>query len=338
MFRGVAMSSDQQPRRGRSNGPVSSPFSFPLRRNPSRARGLSKRVSFTDDPVIQPTSKAPADEGKGKRPTSPLSQPLNKATQKRAAACAQQLTVTNQPTVISQPAITSQLSSANSFTVEPCPLIGLPLELAEKIYFYALASGNTSVLRLSHSSNEAASRFRFEAGIFRIEIIEQKTGPDYFSIRSHRMTTQVANLIQNVEIRIDLDFVDIRKIREPSRGCMAQFMNPFMNPSFQRDTCYIVLRSNSLQLHYTTDREPWYSLSQIKRLRGFKTVIVRAIFEDVPPSPFDNRPLLPTNPAFNRIREKLMCEMVREDLEKVFGPGVMHKGDDGRRTLEFHPV
>lgn len=33
-----------------------------------------------------------------------------------------------------------------------------------------------------------------------------------------------------------------------------------------------------------------------------------------------------------------MCEMVRGELEEVFGPGVMHKSDDGRRRLEFYPV
>lgn len=132
---------------------------------------------------------------------------------------------------------------------------------------YALVSGTTSVLRLSHSSNEAASRFRFKAGIFRIEIQEHED-PDHFLIRSHQMSTQVANLIQNVEIRIDLDHVPSNC--EPSPGPIAHFMDP----SFQRDTCCIVLRSHSLQGHY---QKPCYSLSQIQRLRGFKTVIVTAI-------------------------------------------------------------
>ncbi len=211
--------------------------------------------------------------------------------------------------------------------MEPFPLTELPLELAEKIYFHALASGNTSVLRLSHSSNEAASRFRFEAGIFRIEIQEHED-PDHFLIRSHQMSTQVANLIQNVEIRIDLDLDHVRSNCKPSPGPIAQFMDP----SFQRDTCYIVLRSHYLQRHY---QKPWFSLSQIQRLRGFKTVIVRAICGD--PPLFTGNPVRPTNPAFNRIREKLMVEMVRGDLEEAFGPGVMHKSDDGRRRLEFHP-
>ena len=46
----------------------------------------------------------------------------------------------------------------------------------------------------------------------------------------------------------------------------------------------------------------------------------------------------PNNPASTRIREKLMSEMVRGELEDVFGPGVMHKSDNGRIRLEFHPV
>ena len=237
-------------------------------------------------------------------------------------------------TLTRQPAVTSQFTGANSLTTGPFPLTELPLELAEEIFFHALASGNTSVLRVSHSISEGALRLRFKVGIFRIKIQERH---DWFSIRSHPISTQVANLIQNIEVRIDLDGPD------ESRALYSGPTVPtahFMDSSFQRDTCYIVLRTQDLRGHY---EKPRYSLGQIQRLRGFKTVIVRAIAADRHRDGYSliDVPIRvpePINPAFTRVREKLMCEMVRGELEEVFGPGVMYKSDDGRRRLEFHPV
>ena len=243
----------------------------------------------------------------------------------------------------------SQPAVSNPTVTQTFPPRQLPQELVEMIYSWALASGTTSVLRLSKQINEVATRFRFKASIFRITVQENRY---HFNIRAPEISTQTALSIQNVEIRIDLDGVPWPS--RPSNGSPFDNMTaspprlpadssthpgpsyrvrrpliPFMDPTIQRDTCYITIRSHDPQAHY---RKPTNILGQIQRLKGFKTVIVRAIAGDGHHIVFRR-----TNPVLTGIREKLMCEMVGGELEEVFGPGVMRKGDDQKRYLEFHP-
>lgn len=248
----------------------------------------------------------------------------------------------------------SQPAVANPTVTQPFPSPVLPQELVEIVYSWALASGTTSVLRLSRRSNEIATRFRFKASIFRIKVQENSYG---FNIGAQELSLQTAFSIQNVEVRIDLDCIpwparhgspfDVLNDYPPKLQAYSSIHPPpsrpvpgplvhFMDPLIQRDTCYITIRSHNPQAHYL---KPEYILSQIQRLKGFKTVIVRAIAGDGHHVTNDAvRAPRPTNPVLTGIREKLMCEMVRGELEEVFGPGVMHKRDYQKRYLEFHPM
>ena len=87
----------------------------------------------------------------------------------------------------------------------------------------------------------------------------------------------------------------------------------------RRGTGHITLKSHnplkSSSFHAHVPSEP-----HIRCLKGFKTVIVRAIAGDGHRLPFyPAAAASPPDPAPTRVRERLMCEMVWGDLEETSG-------------------
>ena len=197
------------------------------------------------------------------------------------------------------------------------------------VFVWALVSGNTGVLRLSQENLQTASLFRFKAGIFRINLQEYQ---DEVSAQEHEISAQTANSIQNVELRIEILSAVKRNLGRRLPGPLTHSIDS----PIQRGTCYITLKSRNLRAHHF---KPTRLLSCIRRLKGFRTAIVRAIAGDghhltLCPAAVAR----PTNPALTRVRERLMREMIQDDLEEVFRCSVIRKSDKQGRYLEFHPI
>lgn len=65
-------------------------------------------------------------------------------------------------------------------------------------------------------------------------------------------------------------------------------------------------------------------------------MIVTAIAGDNDPQ-FLAVPNKSIKPALTRVRERLICEMVRGELEEAFGPGVVHNSSGQGKYFEFRP-
>lgn len=132
-------------------------------------------------------------------------------------------------TAATAPDIPTQPTVADPNENHPFPRSKLPRELADMIYSNALASGNTSLLRLSRASNRAASPFLFKAGIFRINVRE---------IRKRILLPKTRG--QHTDFNLDPESGDSRRNRQPwirggvHRNRCPAALAPFMGPSVRR--------------------------------------------------------------------------------------------------------
>lgn len=211
----------------------------------------------------------------------------------------------------------------------PFPLLHLPAEMRFKIYCDAIASGTTGILRASHFVHDEASPYMRKAGIL---TIRTESFENVYNIRTPAADFQPSSSIQNIEILVAVKVISDRYLTSFSHlpdsidmGCLAVFTDAAV--AVPRGACYITFDSRICQ---GTGR-PEVMLVVIKRLTGFKTIIVTAI---VTGSEDDMR----IQKAFIRARNKRVYDMALEELEPIFGPGVWHDAavQEGR-YLEFRP-
>lgn len=206
-------------------------------------------------------------------------------------------------------------------------LLRLHPELRCMVYREAIAAGSTGILRTSHFVQQEALPLLYKAGILRIRT--QSYGPHFHFVEVPPASFRPwSNSIQNIEISVRIavvpDPVDDRE--PPDMGCIATFTDGAA--AVQRDTCYITFKKDmSSMLH----QRPTVLLDAIRKLRGFKRIIVTAIASDGAGDMGAQR-------AIVRARNKTVYAMALEKLEPVFGPGVWHDAAvQESRYLEFRP-
>ena len=188
----------------------------------------------------------------------------------------------------------------------------------------AIAAGNMGILRTSHAVYEEASTLMHEAAIFRIPTYSY--GPLY-SIRAPLIDFRTSQVVQKVEVRVTIEPVP------NARGVQA-FMSivPFTANAgavVQRDTCHITFRKTTRTV---LSVKPESLLCVVKKLRGFKRIIVTATAESRAEDTVTQR-------AFIQAMNESVYRMALEELEPVFGPGIWHDGPlQESRYIEFRPM
>ena len=220
------------------------------------------------------------------------------------------------------PAIAPPNTNQHAASHEKFPLFDLPAELRYIIYREAIISGTMGILQASRSIRQEASPLIHKEGILRIRI--QAYGVIY-SIQTPPANLQALTSIQNIEISVTIKPVWPRRV-SGDLGVIDFFTDGAA--VFERGTCYITFKKSILQ---RLEERPEWLLRTIKRLKGFKTIIVTAIASDCDRD-------MRGQAAVMRARNKPVYQMALEELEPVFGPGIWHDAatQEGR-YLEFRP-
>ncbi len=226
-------------------------------------------------------------------------------------------------TQLSQPTETLNIDQPTA-SHKSFPLLDLPLELQRMIYRAAITSGSTNILRTSRFIHNEASPLVHKAGIFRIRA--QNRGYHYHYIRTPPADLQLLRSIQNIEIRVTIEFDPFYPEdfdwRKPE---MAAFTDGAA--AVQRDTCYVVFRT-CIRLPF---KRPEVFLDVIRKLRGFNTIIVTVIAGGWVGDAEPQRAII-------RAENKPVYDIALKELVPVFGPGVWYDAAvQENRYLEFRP-